>query len=141
MSTANKTIKNLKGNKASVYLIHYSSEALSDENDGLTPRITSIAALHFATKTMHSFSLHLVAEKEGIAGDKIDQNLDLLESKMLEEYFSFVGSHQENIWIHWNMNNINFGFEVLEHRMEVLNEARAPRIPDLQRLNLSDLIV
>lgn len=39
---------------------------------------------------------------------------------MLDEYFEFVKLHKEYYWVHWNMRDINYGFEAIEYRYSVL---------------------
>jgi hypothetical protein len=136
----NTELKNLKEKESLIHIVHYSCQNLSDSNDGLSPRITSIAVLHFSSKMMHSFSLHLVAEKKGISREEIPDNFDKLESEMLGEFYEFVSSHSDAVWVHWNMSNINYGFEVLEHRYEVLTKKQATKIADVRRKNLSSII-
>ena len=59
---------------------------------------------------------------------------------MLQDFNDFVQSRQESDWLHWNMSNINYGFEAISHRYEVLSKKKAPHIPDTRRYNLSYLI-
>jgi len=51
--------------------------------------------------------------------DQIEDNYDDLEHKMLEAFFSHVGSYKE--YLHWNMRDINYGFAALEYRYRVLD--------------------
>jgi hypothetical protein len=39
---------------------------------------------------------------------------------MLDEFFDFVHTHQNYTWLHWNMRDINYGFQAIEHRYRVL---------------------
>jgi len=90
---------------------------------------------------MKSFSIHMYAEKEKIDRVDIDTNYDKLEALMLEDYFEYVRNHHNAYWLHWNMTNINYGFEALAHRYEVLTGKRAPIIEDIKRFNLSTMIL
>lgn len=64
MSKANNaTIRELNENDEDIYFIHYSCQNLSDDNEGYSPRITSIAVLHMISDQMYSFSMHLIAEE------------------------------------------------------------------------------
>jgi len=85
--------------------------------------------------------MHLVAEKLKVARDEINQQYDKIEGEMLREFFEFVREHQDARWIHWNMSNINFGFETLSHRYSVLTARDAPKISDSRRFNLSHMIL
>ncbi|MFZ4701790.1 MAG: hypothetical protein ACOYMG_17220 [Candidatus Methylumidiphilus sp.] len=108
------TLNHIKQHEANLLVIHYSCETLGDSNQGLSPRITSIAVLHMASSTMHSFSIHLVAEISKVNRDEIHDHYDDLEKDMLNDFHNnFVKSHQDCLWLHWNMSNINFGFEAI----------------------------
>lgn len=133
-------LRHLKNNETNLLVVHYSSESLGDGNEGLSPRITSIAVLHVSSWTMHSFSIHLVAERQGVGKDDISSRYDELEGLMLQDFNEFVLGRQESDWLHWNMSNINFGFEAISHRYEVLKHKKAALIPDTRRFNLSYLI-
>ena len=39
---------------------------------------------------------------------------------MLDEYFDFIRARHGFSFIHWNMRDINFGFQAIEHRYKVL---------------------
>lgn len=136
------TIRALRKSLDSLIIIHYSCEGLDDTNEGLSPRITSIAALHVGSMTMHSFSIHLIAEIEKIPKDEIDRNYDRLEARMLDDFFSFASTRSEYNWLHWKMSNINFGFETLEHRFRVHHPDKQPyKINDSKKYDLSSLIL
>ncbi|NCN68023.1 MAG: hypothetical protein GW908_11465 [Thiomicrospira sp.] len=89
---------------------------------------------------MHSFSIHLVAEVNKVNKDGIHEHYDDLEKEMLVEFYEFVKSHHDFLWLHWNMSNINYGFETLAHRYKVLTGSVAPQLSDSKRFNLSTLI-
>ena len=133
-------LKFLKNNENSLYVIHYSCQGLNDDNGGYSSRITSIAALHVASSTMHSFSIHLVAEIKKITRDEIHNHYDEIEATMLEDFYQFIQNHQDCYWLHWNMSNINFGFETIEHRYRVLTEKQPPKVEDSKKHNLSSII-
>lgn len=136
-----EALEHLKLNESNLFSIHYSCQSLADGNEGLSPRITSIAVLHLASSSMHSFSIHLVAEVRNVKKASITSKYDQLEKEMLINFYDFVRSHQDSVWLHWNMSNINFGFEAIEHRYKVLTSEDAPSISDSRRFNLSALIL
>jgi hypothetical protein len=138
--TPKEELKFLKDNENSLYVIHYSCQGLNDDNEGYSPRITSIAALHVESSTMHSFSIHLVAEIEKISREEIHNHYDKIEATMLEDFYQFVKNHQDCYWLHWNMSNINFGFETIEHRYRVLKDEQPPKVEDSKKHNLSSII-
>lgn len=137
---ASEKVEFLSKNRSSLLLIHYSCQNLNDNNEGYSPRITSIAVLHMGSSTMHSFSIHLIAETEKISRDQIDDHYDDIETKMLDEFYDFVQNHQDHYWLHWNMENINYGFETIEHRYRVLTSNIPPKVDDSKRYNLSALV-
>lgn len=139
--SAKDKLKLLKENEQSLFIVHYSCQNLNDNNENYSPRITSIAVLHVGSSTMHSFSIHLIAEIKGIAREDIHDHYDDLEGEMLDQFFGFVAENDNGYWLHWNMSNINYGFEALAHRYKVLTQKDANRIPDSRKFNLSALIL
>lgn len=141
MKQYKQDLKKINAQKEKIYFIHYSCQSLSDDNEGYSPRITSIAVLHMVSKQMYSFSIHLVAERLGINRDEIFNRYEEIERKMLEDFFTFVEERLSNsIWIHWNMSNINFGFETLEHRYSVLSNKTSKHIDENNKYNLSHIL-
>ncbi|MEC1698144.1 hypothetical protein [Schinkia azotoformans] len=124
---------------SSLLLIHYSCESFYKINDGRTPRITSIAVRYYSTGQTKSFSIHKVAEKKGKL-DKIEDHYNELEKEMLDEFFQFINSHNNYNWIHWNMRDINYGFEAINHRYSVLGGTPIP-IHDKNKYDLARKIV
>lgn len=117
---AKETINSFYDNNSHCLIVHYSCESFYDIKDGKTPRITSIAVRYLNTAQTKSFSIHKVAELRIIPFDQIDANYNQLEKEMLKDFFDFAREHKDYKWIHWNMRNINYGFEALEHRATVL---------------------
>lgn len=138
---AKETLKKLHENEHSLFIVHYSCQNLNDNNENYSPRITSIAVLHVGSSTMHSFSIHLIAEIRKISREDIDQHYDDLEKEMLAQFFAFLSDNDGGFWLHWNMSNINYGFEALIHRYKVLSGEDGKRIPDSRKFNLSSLIL
>lgn len=138
--SAKNQIKNLCDNDAHNLVIHYSSESFYDIKDGKTPRVTSIAVRYLKTAQTKSFSIHKVAELRKISHHDIDANYDTLEKEMLDDFFSFVKEHKDYRWIHWNMRDINYGFEALKHRASVLG-ATVFEIKDENKFDLARLMI
>lgn len=138
--TATETVNFLHKNLNLLLIAHYSCQNLNDNNEGYSPRITSIALLHAGSSTMHSFSIHLIAEIKKIPREEIHNHYDELEAIMLEDFYQAVQNHQDHYWLHWNMTNINFGFETIEHRYRVLTGKNPPKVEDSKKYNLSSLI-
>lgn len=121
-------------------VIHYSCQSLYDDREGLSPRIASIVVKNFPNDQTVSFALHLTAEKLHIAKTDIEVKFDEIERKMLEEFYEFVQAHSGHLWLHWNMINIQFGFETLAHRFYVLTGKNAPTIEIDNRINIAEIL-
>lgn len=122
------------------FVIHYSCESFYDVPDGKTPRVTSIAARNLASGQTVSFSIHKIAEQEGVSIADIPKNYDGLERRMLDEFFEFLRAHPGHRFIHWNMRDVNFGFAALEHRYKVL-KGNPYQVPDNKKLDLARAMV
>ena len=117
---ARKSFEELDKRRDMYIVLHYSCESFYDIKDGRTPRVTSIAARTFTTGQTLSFSIHKSAEQLGVPLSEISQRYDELERHMLDEYFDFLKSRHGYSFIHWNMRDINYGFQAIEHRYKVL---------------------
>lgn len=133
-------IREIKKNPENFYIIHYSCQSLYDDNEALSPRITSIAISHYATEQAVSFSTHSIAEELHIPRENVRDRFDEVERKLLQDFYTFVRDRRDKYWTHWNMRNLTYGFEHLEHRYRVLGGNDAPVIPVERRLNLNDLL-
>lgn len=134
-------IKEVKRSPENFYIIHYSCESLYDDNSGLSPKITAIVVMHVATDQTVSFATHILAEELRIGRGDVPARFEEIEGLLLKKFFEFVRDRKDKYWIHWNMRNIVYGFEHLEHRYQVLNSVNNPPvIPVERRLNLNDLI-
>ena len=123
------------------YIIHYSSQSLYDaDSAGHSPRITSIAVMHFATRQTTSFSAHAVADLLKIGKDEIESRYNEIEKEMLSGFFDFMKGRFDKYWIHWRMQNLTYGFEHLEHRSRFLGNPDPPRVPFENRLDLSAIL-
>ena len=141
MSAAPNFFRSVKAHPERYYIVHYSSQSLYDGGvDALSPRITSIVVMHLSTRQTVSFAVHAVAEELGIQRTEVAARYDDIERALLERFYGFVRDRREKYWIHWNMRNIVFGFEHLEHRYRVLTHTEPPHIPIEVRLNLNDAL-
>lgn len=123
------------------YIIHYSSQSLYDaDSAGHSPRITSIAVMHFATRQTTSFSAHAVADLLKIGKDEIESRYNEIEKEMLSGFFDFMKGRFDKYWIHWRMQNLTYGFEHLEHRSRFLGNPDPPRVQFENRLDLSAIL-
>jgi hypothetical protein len=117
-------------------IIHYSCESFYDRADGSTPRITSIAVRNFASGQTESFSIHKIAELTHLSTTQIVDHYDALEYQMLDEFFQFLAKNERCTWVHWNMRDINYGFQAIEHRYRVL-EGEPIRLPEERKFDLA----
>ncbi|WP_410771964.1 hypothetical protein [Fontibacillus sp. BL9] len=120
--------------------VHYSCESFYNIPNGRTPRITSIAIRYLATGQTKSFSIHKVAELNNVPFEQIEDKYNELEKEMLNDYYTFVRNHRTFTWVHWNMRDINYGFEALDHRFSVLGGV-SEAISDDNKVDLSRYLV
>jgi DNA gyrase/topoisomerase IV subunit A len=137
---AKKKIESLVDNPDLKLLVHYSCESFYNIKEGRTPRITSIAVRYLSTAQTKTFSIHKIAEIKKVAFQEIENHYDDLEKKMLDEFFEFAKEHKDYTWIHWNMRDINYGFEAIENRYLVLG-CEPFRIPDNKKVDLSRVLI
>lgn len=133
-------VREIKKAPQNFFLIHYSCQSLYDDNEALSPRITSIAITHYATGQAVSFSTHAIAEELRIAREDVMEKFDAIELELLNGFYRFIRDRRDKYWVHWNMRNLTYGFEHLEHRYRALGGADATVIPVERRLNLNDLL-
>jgi hypothetical protein len=121
-------------------LIHYSCESFYSIKDGRTPRITSIAVRFLNSSQTISFSIHKIAELKKVKHAEITDKYDELEKLMLEDFYEFVNVYKTFRWLHWNMRDINFGFEAIKHRALVLG-VETHDISDKNKYDFSRLLI
>lgn len=117
---AKKALDLVDARRDQTLVIHYSCESFYNIKDGRTPRVTSIAVRNFSTGQTMSFSIHKSAEQKGVAIAQITNHYDDLEKEMLAEFFAYLATVPVQMFVHWNMRDINYGFQAIEHRYKVL---------------------
>ena len=135
-----RQLRDLAERDNNVLLIHYSCESFYDRPEGRTPRVTSIAVRNFASGQTDSFSIHKVAEQQGVPFADIEKQYDELEKEMLGEFFDLVKRREGHTWVHWNMRDINYGFSAIEHRFRVLG-GEPVEIDEARKVDLSRALV
>lgn len=75
-----------------------------------------------------------------IPRDDVLDRFDEVELELLSQFYKFIRDRRDKFWVHWNMRNLTYGFEHLEHRYRVLGGNDACVIAVERRLNLNDLI-
>ena len=136
---AKEQLSEIEAERNHVIVIHYSCESFYDRPDGTSPRITSIAVRNLATGQTTSFSIHQFAERAKKLPIKDNQCHDELERMMLKEFYTYADRRENHIWLHWNMRDINYGFQALEHRFKTLGGEPA-EIPESHRRDLARLL-
>lgn len=137
---AKSTLESIYDNPDHVLIVHYSCESFYEIKEGRTPRITSIAIRYLRSSQTKSFSIHKVAEIKNLSLQEVEKHYDELERQMLTEYFEFVKEHKDYKWLHWNMRDINYGFEALENRFIVLHE-QPYQLNDDNKIDLARVII
>jgi hypothetical protein len=135
-----KIINSLFEDIGNVRVIHYSCESFIERPNGASPRITSIAVRKLDSAQTVSFSIHQIAEEQGVAFSDIEGLYDRLERNMLDAFFVYLSGHQGNKYIHWNMRDINYGFAAIEHRYRVLGGIPSI-LDDFKKFDLSRLLI
>jgi hypothetical protein len=138
---AEKVLEEIRKKLDLILVIHYSCETFYERTDGTSPRITSIAVRDLVSGATHSFSIHLVAERDKVAFSQIESNYDKLEGKMLSDFYKFMKDNKERLWIHWNMRDSNYGFPALAHRYRVVMHGQAFELPSANLVDFSRLLV
>lgn len=123
-----------------VSAIHYSCESFYERPNGTSPRITSIAIKNLDTAQTKSFSIHQIAEIKNISLDQIDSHYDKLEKDMLTRFYDFVDHNSQMKYLHWNMRDINYGFEALAHRFNVFG-CNPKEIPQVNLYDLARILI
>jgi hypothetical protein len=136
---AQKTISELMNHPEYTVVIHYSCESFYDRPDGSSPRITSIAVYNLGSGQTNSFSIHQKAEIKKYSSSDIEKYYEELEKLMLDDFYDFVKLHEKYKWLHWNMRDINYGFQAIAHRYRVLG-GNPKEIDDSNRIDLSRLL-
>jgi len=140
ISSCGEFIRGIKKDPQNFYLIHYSCQSLYDDCGGLSPRITSIAVTHFASEQTVSFSTHSIAEELGVPREEVRNRFNEIELCLLREFNAFVRERRDRYWVHWNMRNLAYGFEHLEHRYKALGGRDPSVVPVEHRVNLNDML-
>jgi hypothetical protein len=135
-----KQISDISIKSEHVFLIHYSCESFYDIKDGRTPRVTSIAIRNLKSAQTESFSIHKIAERNGVDIANIPEQYDELEKEMLSDFFEYLKYRQTFHFVHWNMRDGNYGFSAIEHRFQVLG-GEPYKIADDKKFDLSRGII
>jgi len=136
-----RRLRDIDDRKDHVLVVHYSCESFYDRPDGSTPRVTSIAARNLGSGQTESFSIHKIAELKKILLCQIAGHYDELEKEMLDEFGDFLQRNSHCTWVHWNMRDINYGFQAIEHRHKVLGGQPPSRLPEERKIDLARALI
>ena len=136
-----RRLRDIDDRKDHVVVVHYSCESFYDRPDGSTPRVTSIAVRNLGSGQTESFSIHKIAELKKIPLDQIASHYDQLEKEMLDEFGDFLQKNSHCTWVHWNMRDINYGFQAIEHRHKVLGGQPPSRLPEERKVDLARALI
>ncbi|MFT7880063.1 MAG: hypothetical protein ABXS91_06660 [Sulfurimonas sp.] len=112
------------------FTIHYACASLIPKR---TSHVTAISVCDIATKKLITFSMEDSQRTLGIQSAPKE-----LETHLLKQFFTFVSDHWDALWIHWHMDSVEYGFEVLKERYEMLWGEPAPGF--VSTVNLPDKI-
>ncbi|MCW5824902.1 MAG: hypothetical protein KIT34_19045 [Cyanobacteria bacterium TGS_CYA1] len=123
----------------SIYVIHYSCESFYYKSPGTRSRITSVAVRNLAGTSRNVFSIHTSAIKMRFKKQEdIVANLEILEKDFLSDFFEFASSRKDCYWVHWNMDNPDFSFRVLEERFAHDFDGNPVSIPFNRKFDLAN---
>jgi hypothetical protein len=131
--------KTIRDNRNNLFIIHYSCEAFIDNEQRITPRISAICVRKFSEGITQSFSIHLEAEIKGLDKNNIEEQYNELEKSMLTNFYEFLKLHKNAYFIHWNMRDVNYGFQAIEQRYSMLG-GRPTAIEENKRIDLAQLL-
>jgi hypothetical protein len=139
-----RQLRSLIDSPGEAVVIHYSRQNLNDNDRGIaTPRIIAIMIKSLDGITTNCFAIHHEAEKARVILENIEDYYDLLEERLLTGFNNFVKRNPGRKWIHWDMNDVHFSFEAIEHRYKVLVDEFGDgyvQVPNNNRINLNQLI-
>lgn len=140
MTNLNAVLGDIKRHKENYYIIHYSCQSLYDDNEGLSPRVTSIVIMNLSNRQTTSFSTHAIAEELKIQKEEVCNRYNDIERELLSRFFEFIKDKKDKRWLHWNMNNLVYGFEHIEHRYKSLTGNTPITIGIENRINIDSIL-
>ena len=114
-----------------IIAVHYACESIVTPKD-YPPGVASIAIYDLGSGDVSAFSR--TDSPKGVAPE--DFELDLLR-----RFFTRLGSYQEAIVIHWNMNRPEYGFDALVSRLRYLTDQPGNAVIPTRRIDIDDLFV
>ena len=62
------------------------------------------------------------------------------KKEMLGTFFEHLGNYRETTYLHWNMRDVNYGFQAIQHRFEVLG-GKPYVVDDDKKVDLARLLI
>jgi len=130
-------LKKLNSDPSRVLIIYYSN--FENNYEPFSSAISSIVIRSLDKSIYQCFSIHLEADLSKLDIETIEDEYIDLEYMVLLKFSKFLKNHKEYTWIHWNMNNIEYGFEALKHRFDKLSQGSNEQFEEVVGKNKFDL--
>lgn len=114
-----------------IITVHYACESIVTPKDH-PPGVASIAIYDLGSGDVSAFSR--TDSPKGVAPEDFEVDL-------LRRFFVRLGSYQEAIVVHWNMNRPEYGFDALLSRLRYLTDQPGNTVIPTRRIDLDDLFV
>jgi hypothetical protein len=125
-------------NSPELLAIHYSCELFKDCTQH-TPTISAIVVRDVTSGESHSFAAYLVAERLGISRDDLLDQFPTLEKELLRDFYAFVATRRDAIWLHWKLREARFGFQALAQRFAA-HGGKPLVVPSDHQIHLAHLL-
>ena len=143
-TNARNELKNLINSDKDIIAVHYSHASFQNITDEISPMITSIIVRSLTGNIYEYFGIHIEADLINLTRQDIKDYYPELELSMLEKFNDFMKRHNNCYWLHWDMININFGFQAIRHRYAKLAGEKKVKdfieIPSHQKINLNTIL-
>lgn len=116
-------------NDSNTMLIHYACNGLYD-GFSPAPNISCIVVCNLSCKYKHKFYV-----KDYL----VEHSLIESEKLLLKKFADFFNKNIDKYFVHWNMDNQNFGFNAIKTRCNELN-IEIKNIPDKNKIDLSKIV-
>ena len=124
--------------------ICYSHASCFSENDEISPMITCIVVKSLKSNVYEHFGIQIEADLINCSKSDSKDYYPELELSMLEKFNSFMKRHSNCYWIHWNMVNVNYGFQAIKHRyVKLAGEKKGVdfyEIPNNKKIDLNKIL-
>lgn len=141
---ARNDVKEIISAQRDTLAISYSHAACFGENDEISPMITCIVVKSLKGNVYEHFGIHIEADLINIQKSASKDFYPELELSMLEKFNSFMKRHSNCFWIHWNMVNVNYGFQAIKHRyIKLAGEKKGVdfyEIPNNKKIDLNNVL-